>query len=101
MTIPLTNIPFKSGSIADIRFFDQLAEKEHDLWCEERLHEEWIYSPERSDYFKKHDCLIKFEKLDLNEEIIKNQTQKNKDRNAVRKYAEYLRKSELKLSKIT
>jgi len=77
---------------SDYFFMEELAEKEHDGWCSARLKSGWIKG-KRSDYFKTHPCLVPYMDLDKDEKDIKKQFQKNKDRDTILKYADFLKGS--------
>lgn len=49
------------------QLIELLAKNAHDLWARRRLQEGWTWGPERNDTFKKHPCLIPYEKLPENE----------------------------------
>lgn len=77
--------------ISDENNLEVLAEKEHAGWMETRQNTGWRIGP-RSDYHKKHPCLVPWDELDpeINKKDIDNQVQKNKDRNAIKKYTSML-----------
>jgi len=55
-----------------------LAECEHDGWREQKERDGWSYSPVRDDAARQHPCLVRYATLSDEE--------KEKDRNAVRRY---------------
>jgi hypothetical protein len=57
----------------DVEF---LAEKEHQLWVDERLRKGWTFGTTRNDQMKIHDCIVPWSEL--------SEAQREKDRNAVR-----------------
>jgi len=77
--------------ISDENNLEVLAEKEHTGWMETRQNTGWGIGP-RSDYHKKHPCLVPWNELDpkIDKKDIDNQEQKNKDRNAIKKYTSML-----------
>lgn len=75
--------------IEDENNLDKLAEKEHDGWMKVKLSSGWIYG-ERSDYHKKHPCLIPWQDLDKGIIVREDQVQKNKDRATIKKYTTML-----------
>ena len=93
--------PFSRRLAFSSDFLDKLAEKEHELWCDERKNAGWIYNSLRSNYLKHHDCLMKFSQLDLNENDREKQTQKNKDRTSVKNFVEYLKDSGFQIIQVT
>jgi len=68
---------------------DKLAEKEHEGWRETRENAGWVHGA-RSDFHKKHPCLVPWPDLDPGITDRAEQDQKNKDRNAVKKYTSML-----------
>lgn len=69
-----------------------LAEKEHELWVDERLRKGWVYGKVRDDQQKIHDCIIPWEQLP--------EDQREKDRNAVRALPTVLAKVYLKIIRL-
>ncbi|NMB79255.1 MAG: ryanodine receptor Ryr, partial [Methanomicrobiales archaeon] len=69
-----------------------LAQAEHERWMDERTKKGWKYSPVRNDQERAHDCLIPWEKLP--------QTQREKDRNAIRTLPEILAKVHLRIIRL-
>ena len=69
------------GEIADhgelpeelLELAEQMAERVHDVWMEERIRQGWSYGEKRDDVNKKHPCMIPYEELPEEE--------KNYDRN--------------------
>lgn len=48
---------------------EQMAERIHDVWMEERIRQGWSYGEKRDDVNKKHPCLIPYEDLPEEEKI--------------------------------
>ena len=48
---------------------EQMAERVHDVWAEERIHQGWSYGEQRDDVLKKHPCLIPYDNLPEEEKI--------------------------------
>ena len=48
---------------------EQMAERVHDVWMEERIRQGWSYGEKRDDVNKKHPCLIPYEELPEEEKI--------------------------------
>ena len=68
---------------------DLLAEKEHEGWMQAKYDAGWVLGI-RSDYHKIHPCLVPWYDLDMGITDRKKQVQKNKDRNAIKKYTSML-----------
>lgn len=69
---------------------DAFASREHEGWMDVRRKAGWDEGP-RSDYHKKHPCFVEWAKLDPGKkDNIDEQVQKDKDRNAIRKYTSML-----------
>jgi len=66
-----------------------LAEAEHNDWIAHKIKNGWAYGEPRDDSKKVHDCLKPY--LELSE------TNKDKDRNAVRRYPEILEAANYKI----
>jgi hypothetical protein len=66
-----------------------LAQKEHGLWVDERVRKGWVFGKDRDDQQKIHDCIIPWVEL--------SETQREKDRNAVRALPVILAKVFLKI----
>jgi len=75
--------------ISDEKNLEKLAIKEHEGWIITRKNSNWVFG-ERSDYHKKHPCLIPWHDLDPGITDPQNQAQKNKDRNSIKKYTSML-----------
>lgn len=75
--------------IKDEKALDELAELEHKGWMEARTEANWKYG-KRSDYHKKHNCIIPFSELDKDVPAKIDQKEKNKDRDTIRKYTAML-----------
>lgn len=75
--------------IKDENNLDKLAEKEHTGWMESRKHTGWVIGA-RSDYHKKHPCLVLWDELDQGKPEREEQEQKNKDRNSIKEYPKML-----------
>jgi hypothetical protein len=69
-----------------------LAEMEHERWVDERVKKGWIYVGNRDDMQKIHDCILPW--TDLSD------TQKMKDRNAIRALPAVLAKVYLKIVRL-
>ncbi|MFA4826345.1 MAG: RyR domain-containing protein [Methanoregula sp.] len=69
-----------------------LAVPEHERWMKEKQQRGWRYGPVRSDYDRVHDCLVPWEKLP--------ETQREKDRNAIRVLPLILAKVHLKIVRL-
>jgi hypothetical protein len=67
-----------------------LAKKEHNLWMEVRQKLGWVHGKKRSDYFKIHPCMVEYNKL--------SEKEKEKDRDTIRKYPEFLNGSMFKIA---
>ncbi|MCP4751048.1 MAG: Ryanodine receptor Ryr [Proteobacteria bacterium] len=67
----------------------KLAETEHIRWQENREANGWTYAKVRNDYKKTHNCLISY--TDLPEK------EKEKDRNTIRKYKDFLKKTDFRI----
>jgi hypothetical protein len=91
--IPVDNSSFAKMVNSDAGFLDKLAEMEHNGWQKERENEGWTLGA-RSDYYKAHPCLVPYLDLDKGEKDEKKQVQKNKDRDTIRHYIEFLKDSE-------
>jgi hypothetical protein len=68
---------------------EYLAEREHELWVDERVRKGWKFGKSRDDGQKIHDCIVPW--TDLSEE------QRHKDRSAVRALPAILAKVYLKI----
>jgi hypothetical protein len=99
LNIPVDGTAFAEKVNSDAGFLDKLAEMEHNGWQIERENEGWTLGT-RSDYFKTHPCLIPFSDLDKGEENAEKQFQKNKDRDTIRHYIEFLNGSDYCITKI-
>lgn len=77
--------------INDPANLEALAEEEHKGWMEEKTRSGWVYGEKRSDYHRIHDCLKPFSEVDEGITDREKQTQKNKDREAIKNYPEHLR----------
>jgi len=75
--------------IEDENNLDKMAEKEHDGWMKVKLGSGWN-DGERSDYHKKHPCLVPWKDLDKGIVIREHQVQKNKDRETIKRYTTML-----------
>jgi hypothetical protein len=75
--------------ISVFKNLELLAKQEHNLWMKERKN--WGYVPGkiRSDYFKIHPCMVEYSSL--------SEEDKNKDRDTIRKYPEFLEGSGFKI----
>jgi hypothetical protein len=71
------------------REIEYLAEREHELWVDERVRKGWKFGKSRDDLQKVHDCIVPW--AELSEE------QRQKDRNAVRALPAILAKVYLKI----
>lgn len=69
-----------------------LAEMEHERWVDERVKKGWVYVGNRDDMQKIHDCILDW--ADLSD------TQRMKDRNAVRALPAILAKVYLKIVRV-
>ncbi|MBF0552691.1 MAG: AAA family ATPase, partial [Deltaproteobacteria bacterium] len=68
-----------------------LAEEEHDLWMEHKRLQGWSYGVERNDSKKIHNCLVPCRDL--------KETDRKKDRNAVRAFPEIAEMAGFKISR--
>lgn len=76
--------------IKDEGNLDNLAAIEHEEWKKSKEETNWLKG-DRSDYHKKHPCIIPFDKLDEGITERDKQDQKNKDRKSILKYTELLK----------
>lgn len=53
---------------------EQLAQRVHDVWAEERIRQGWSYGEKRDDVLKTHPCLVPYEDLPEEEKIYDRQT---------------------------
>jgi hypothetical protein len=67
------------------------AKLEHDGWFEERDNDKWVFGEVRNDYLGIHHCLKAYNELDDKE--------KEKDRNTIRKYVEFLKDTDYSIVK--
>lgn len=93
-------------------YLDKLAELEHNGWLKDRilagwkLHNEEEDGKDRNDYFKTHSCMVLYNG-DKEKQIEKdkysglNEEQKNKDRDSICNYTEFLKDSEFIVVKKT
>jgi RyR domain len=79
------------GEIAGIieANIEMLAEAEHDDWMEHKIRNGWVYAERRDDLTKTHNCLRRYVEL--------SETDKEKDRNSVRKYPAILKEAKYKI----
>ncbi|MBF0527603.1 MAG: hypothetical protein HQK56_21195, partial [Deltaproteobacteria bacterium] len=68
-----------------------LAEEEHDLWMEHKRLQGWRYGVERNDSKKIHNCLVPYRDL--------KETDRKKDRNAVRNFPKIAKEAGFKISR--
>ena len=68
---------------------EYLAQKEHELWVDERVRKGWRYGRIRNDPEKIHDCIVPWSEL--------SEEQRDKDRNALRALPGILAKVYLKI----
>jgi hypothetical protein len=98
MLIPVSEL--KSGMLADAgnefseylsdeSALDKLAELEHNGWMKARQNASWNKG-KRSDYHKTHNCIVPFKELDKGITDRKEQKEKNKDRDTIRRYPSML-----------
>ena len=73
----------EAANVAILR--DQMAELEHDLWCDERISLGWRYGAKRDNARRIQPLLVPYEKLP--------EEQKSKDRRQVLGYVEHARKA--------
>lgn len=71
---------------------ESMAEQEHNLWMNERVKWGWKKGKKRSDYFKIHPDIEDYNKL--SEKV------KDKDRDTIRKYPEFLEGSVFKIVRL-
>lgn len=71
---------------------DELAELEHNGWMRAREAANWDHGI-RSDYHKRHNCFVPFSELDKGIENRREQKEKNKDRDTIKKYPSMLEDS--------
>jgi hypothetical protein len=87
---------YSSGREPLVVFTDQeiefLAEKEHQLWVDERVRKGWVFGKIRDDHQKIHDCIVPW--AELSEE------QRDKDRSAVRALPAILARVYLKIVRL-
>lgn len=74
------------------REIEFLAEKEHELWVDERVRKGWTFGRIRDDQQKIHDCIVPWDEL--------SEAQRVKDRNAIRALPEILAKVYLKIVRL-
>jgi hypothetical protein len=74
------------------RDLEPMAEMEHNLWMKERVKCEWKKGDFRSDYFRVHPDIEVYRKLPERE--------KEKDRDIIRKYSEFLEGSDFKIVRL-
>lgn len=48
---------------------EQMAERVHDVWMEERIRQGWLYGEKRDDDKKKHPCLVPYDQLPEEEKV--------------------------------
>ncbi len=78
-----------SQYLSDDNEMDKLAELEHNGWMKARQDANWNKG-KRSDYHKTHNCFVPFNELDKGITDRKDQKEKNKDRDTIRKYPSML-----------
>ena len=78
--------------ISEKVLLEKMAEKEHDLWVKFYKDNGWEYAENRNDYAKKHNCIVPYNKLP--------ESEKEKDRDVIRKYIEIVEKLEFGIAKI-
>jgi class 3 adenylate cyclase/tetratricopeptide (TPR) repeat protein len=88
---PLHGIAPRSLLITDSQL-EELAIREHERWAEERTRQGWTYAPVRDNARKQHPLLVPWEQL--------SETEKEKDRDAVRNVPEILHSAGFRLRKI-
>ena len=71
---------------------DQLSQKEHERWMEERKRQGWTYAPVRDNAKKLHPSLIPYQQLA--------ETEKKKDRDVVRSIPKLIEKAGFRVRKI-
>lgn len=70
---------------ADNNFFlEKMAEEEHNLWMKFYFDNDWHYDEKRNDYLKLHNCLVGYNSGKLDP------ADKDKDRDQIKKYWEFL-----------
>jgi hypothetical protein len=85
--------------LKDSKVLNKLAEAEHDGWWKYREAVNWKQG-KRSNYHKIHNCMVPFSELDKDIPEEKDQKEKNKDRDTIRKYTTMLEGSGFTLVKI-
>lgn len=80
--------PEKTAAMIE-QHIEMLAEAEHNGWMEYKRLNDWTCSPVRNDARRQHPCLVPYRRLD--------ETDKDKDRNAVRKYPEFVSRAGYKI----
>jgi len=63
---------------------EKMAEEEHKLWMKFYFDNDWHYNEQRNDYQKLHNCLVEYHSGKLSD------GDKDKDRNQIMKYREFL-----------
>jgi hypothetical protein len=75
------------------KYLEMMAQEEHRLWREFYEHNDWHYNADRDDYKKTHNCLVEYKDPRLSEE------DKDKDRDQIRKYWDFLDRVEFGIIK--
>jgi hypothetical protein len=71
---------------------DMLARHEQVRWAKQRLSAGWVYGPVRDDEFKRHPSLVPWDQL--------SESERNKDRRAVRNIPAVLAAARLRVSRV-
>lgn len=100
VNIPVGCSSFENRLKSDPDFLDKLAEMEHNGWRTMRETVGWT-TGSRSDYHKIHPCLVPYMELDKDEKDPNKQYQKNKDRDTIRTYTEFLKESDYYITEKT
>jgi len=64
-------------------------DKEHRGWMDKKKQDGWVFGRPRCNQKKHHPCMVPYSELP--------ETEKDKDRNAIRKYVEIVRKAGFKI----
>lgn len=56
---------------------EQIAHNVHEVWAETRLHQGWVYGPERNDRLKTHPSIIPYDNLSEDEKVFDRNTAVN------------------------
>jgi hypothetical protein len=83
----------------DTAFMERIAEEEHNGWCKARMDSGWDKGI-RSNYYKTHPCLVPYNDMDKGIKDKDKQYQKNKDRDTVRQYSEFLKGTDYCIVKV-